>query len=97
MRKTLLNPAKSEDCQSDTTPIYSLLNQSNSALKSPVLKLLKPSKTYLHSITLKQSILQLKDNSPTPDLETVQILNDSEYLQRLEMTWGDSAKGLFQF
>ena len=94
MRKTLLNPAKTEACQSDTTAVFSWLNQGNYALKSPVVKLLKPSKTYLHSITLKQSILQLKDNLKTPDVETLEVLNDSEYLERLDMLWGDSAEWL---
>ncbi|MDJ0678574.1 MAG: hypothetical protein QNJ18_01765 [Xenococcaceae cyanobacterium MO_167.B52] len=94
IRQTLLNSAKSEACQSDTTPVFSMLNQGNSALKSPVVKLLKPTKIYLHSITLKQSILQLEENLKTPDKETVEVLNDSEYLERLEMLWGDSAEWL---
>ncbi len=92
MRKTLLNLAKYEFCQSDTTPVFSILNKSNSALKSSALKLIKPSKTYLHSITLKQSILQIETNFATPDGETFELMNDSEYLNRLEMLWGDSSE-----
>ncbi len=94
MIKTLLNIAKSEHCQSDKTPFISMINQGNSPLKSPVLKLLKPSKTYLHNIALKQSILQLETNFITPDIETVELMNDSEYLQRVEMLWRDSAEWL---
>ena len=94
MRKTLPNSVKIEACQSDTAPVFSIINQKNSALKSPVVKLIKTSKTYLHSITLKQSILQLKDNLKTPDVETLEVLNDSEYLERLDMLWGDLAEWL---
>ena len=61
-------------------------------MKFPVVKLLKPTKTYLHSITLKQSILQLEDKLETPDNETLAVLNDSEYIERLDMLWGDSAQ-----
>ena len=61
-------------------------------MKAPALKLPKPSQTYIHSIAVKQSILQLERNFRTPDNETVQILNDSEYIERLEILWGDSAE-----
>ncbi len=94
MIKTLLNIAKSEHCQLDKMSFISMINQGNSPLKSPVLKLLKPSQTYLHNIALKQSILQLETNFITPDIETVELMNDSEYLQRVEMLWGDSAEWL---
>ncbi len=89
MRQTLFNPAKSQACQSDTTLVFSVVNQSNSALKSPGLKLIKSTKIYLHSITLKQSILQLEEKFQTPGNETVPLLNDSEYLKHLEMLWED--------
>ncbi len=61
-------------------------------MKSSAVKLLQPSPTYLHSIALKQSILQLEKNFKTPELKTIELLNDSEYLNRLEILWGDSAK-----
>ncbi len=63
-------------------------------MRSSTFKLLKPSKTYLHRIALKQSIFQLKANFKTPDIENDEIVNDSEYLQRIEMLWGDSAEWL---
>ena len=94
MRETFPNSVKIEACQSDSDPVFFMINQANSALKSPVVKLIKTSKTYLHSITLKQSILQLEENFKTPDVETVEVLNDSEYLERLDMLWGDLAEWL---
>ena len=60
MRETLFNEAKSEHCQLDKTPSY--------------------------------SIVQLELNFKTRDIETVELVNDSKYLQRVEMLWGDSAK-----
>ncbi len=54
----------------------------------------RASKTYFQSIVLEQSILQLESNFETPDLETAELINDSEYLQRVEMLWGDSAEWL---
>lgn len=65
-------------------------------MKSSGVKLLQPSKTYLHSIALKQSIFQLERNFTTPDIETVELMNDSEYIERLEMLWEDSAQKLLQ-
>ena len=41
-----------------------------------------------------RSILQLELNFKTPDIETVELINDSEYLQRIDMLWGDSAEWL---
>ena len=63
-------------------------------MKSPVVESPKPSKTYFQSIALEESILQLESNFETPDLETAELINDSEYLQRLDMLWGDSAEQL---
>ncbi len=64
------------------------------SMKSSVVKLLQPSKTYLHNIALKEAILQLKRNFRTLDIQTMQVLNDSEYLNRLEMLWEDSVEWL---
>ena len=36
--------------------------------------------------------LELEANFITPDIETVELVNDSEYFQRIEMLWGDSAE-----
>lgn len=85
MKQPLFNPAKSKACQSDTTLIFSAVNLSNSPLKSPGIKLIKPTKIYLHSITLKQSILQLEENFKIPGDQTVPLLNDSEYFESLRM------------
>ncbi len=63
-------------------------------MKFPIVKLLKPTKTYLHSITLKQSIFQLEDKFKTPDNETLEVLSGSEYIERLNMLWGYSAECL---
>ena len=35
------------------------------------------------------SILELEPNFKTLDIETVELVNDSEYLNRIEMLWGD--------
>lgn len=96
MRQPLLNRFKSQLYQLDTTAVFSIRNKSNSALKSPVIKSIKPSKTYLHSITLKQPIFQLELNCQNLDTETVELMNDSEYLERLEMLWEDSAEELLK-
>ena len=61
-------------------------------MKFPAVKLLQPSQTYLHSIALKQSILQIEKNFKTPNIKTIELLNDSEYLNRLEILWEKSAK-----
>ncbi|MDJ0534603.1 MAG: hypothetical protein QNJ70_19335 [Xenococcaceae cyanobacterium MO_207.B15] len=39
---------------------------------------------------------KLEPNCKNLDNETVQVLNDSEYLERLEMLWEDSAERLLQ-
>lgn len=36
--------------------------------------------------------LELEANFTTPDIETIEVVNDSEYFQRIEMLWGDSAE-----
>ena len=63
-------------------------------MKFPVVKLLKPTKSYLHSMALKQSILQLEDKFKTPDNETLKVIIDAEYIERLNMLWGYSAQWL---
>lgn len=63
-------------------------------MKSSVVKLAKPSQTYFQSIDLEQSILQLERDFENPDIETAELINESEYLQRVEMLWGDSAEWL---
>ena len=89
MRQTLFNSAKSKARQLDGTLICSVVNLSNSPLKCPGIKLIKPTKIYLHSITLKQSILQLEENFKILGNKTVPLLNDSEYLESLEILWED--------
>ena len=66
-------------------------------MKLSVIELPNLSKTYLHSIALKRSIFQLESNSKNLDNETVELMNDSEYLERLEMLWDDSAELLLEF
>ncbi len=86
MKQPLFNTAKFKAFQSDNTLIFSAVNLSNSPLKSPGIKLIKLTKIYLHSITLKQSILQLEENFKIPGDQTVPLLNDSEYFESLEIS-----------
>ena len=39
-------------------------------------------------------IIKLKSNFKTPDIETVELVNDSEYFQRIEILWGDLVEWL---
>ena len=63
-------------------------------MKSPVVELSNPSQTDIQSIPLEESILQLEQNFESPDTETIELIDDSEYLQRVEMLWGDSVEWL---
>ncbi len=40
------------------------------------------------------SSLGLEPNFTTLDIETVELMNDSEYFQRIEILWGDSPEWL---
>lgn len=40
------------------------------------------------------SVLKLRLNSKISDIETLELVNNSQYIQRLEMLWGDSVEFL---
>ncbi len=46
------------------------------------------------AVTPFSFIQKLKLNLKPPDIETIGLVNDSEYFQRIEMLWGDSVEWL---
>ena len=84
MKKRLLNLVKSEHYE--VRP-----NGSRSAYAGSVFSRRSTNDKFKNT---SSSVLKLKLNSKTPDIETVEVMNKSPYLQRLEMLWGDSAEFL---
>lgn len=52
-------------------------------------KLLNSAKSKHYGLDNGYSIFGLESNLKNPDIETIQVLNDSEYLNRLHRLWGD--------
>ncbi len=64
-------------------------------MNKTLLNLVKPQHSRWDS-TPFSFIKKLKSNRQNLEHETVEVLNDSEYLERLKMLWEDSAQKLLQ-
>ena len=60
-------------------------------MKKALLNPVRPEHSQLDAIPFS-FIQKLELNCRNLDDETIQVLNDSEYLERLDMLWGDSAE-----
>ncbi len=64
-------------------------------MKKALLNRVRPEHSQLNT-TPFSFIQQLEPNCKNLDNETVEVLNDSQYLNRLEMLWENSAEELLQ-